>query len=73
MKEFIDANGGIIPTIVLVILCINPVLSGLSVAIDKIKDMTPTSVDNNIAIIIHKVLDFLKAVLDILSANVKHE
>lgn len=73
MKEFIDTNGGIIATIVVVALAFNAFLSGVSLALEKIKDKTATDKDNKAYEFIGKILNITKWVVDFLSANNEHK
>jgi len=72
LNEIVEKAGGVGPAILIVAICLNTGLSALSVVLEKIKDLTPTDVDNKLALFVHKILDILKSLTDILSANVKH-
>lgn len=73
MKEFIAANGGLIGTVVIVMLAVNVTLTGLKAGLELIKDKTATEVDNKAHSILTKVLDFLSKALDIVGHNPEHK
>lgn len=54
------------------LLVINAVLSGVSVALQKLVDLGTVKKDSSVVTIVAKVAGFLKMILDILAANVKH-
>lgn len=60
---------GLVLKVILVLLIANAVLSGLSVALEKIKDLTKTEADNKAYAVISKIADVLKKVTDFVSAN----
>lgn len=72
MTEFIQSQGGLILTVILVATALNLFLSGLGAALDMIKDKTETQLDNQIALVILKITDILKRLVDLLSANRPH-
>ena len=55
-----------------VLLVINAVLSGVSVTLDKLVAMGKVPATNGFVKTIGTIAGYLKAVIDILSANVKH-
>lgn len=73
MKDFIDAQGGLILTLVFAVTAVNLLLSGVSSFLDFVKDKTPTEIDNKIAVWVHKAVDVSKAIIDFLSANRQHK
>lgn len=72
MQEFIQQNGGVVATTVLVLISFNFVMSGLKAALEKIKDKTASQVDNKIYAIITKILTISEAIVDWLSGNREH-
>lgn len=73
LNELIEKVGGLGPAVVLILVCLNTLLSALSLILDKIKDFTPTDTDNKAADALHGVLTAIQKILDFLSANVKHK
>jgi len=73
MKEFMAANGGLIGTVVLVMLAMNALLSGIKAMLEYFKDKTETTVDNKIYDFLSTVLGFLSKVLDIVGHNPAHK
>lgn len=73
MKEFIEANGGIIATTLLVVVSFNLLLAGLKSALEVIKDKTATQVDNKIYEAVSKVSAFLSKILDMVGYNPEHK
>lgn len=72
MKEFIEANGGIIAVTVLAMMFFNVVLMGLKSGLELIMDKTKTDADNKVHAFITKVLGVLARGLDLLAGNLKH-
>lgn len=68
MKAFLDANGW--AGILALVVGLNLILSGVSSGLDALKGTFPQVEGASNAI--HKVLDFLKKIVDFLSANVAH-
>lgn len=77
MKEFLASilasNGGIVATVVTVMVALNFVLSGLKSGLDKIKTMTKTTVDDKASDFLGKILAVLGKIIDWASANVEHK
>lgn len=73
MGEFLQTNGGIIGTVVLVATIFNMVLSGVGKALDLVKDKTATQADNKVAEWILKIATILQKVIDWTSANRAHK
>lgn len=55
-----------------VLLIINAVLSGISVTLDKLVAMGKIPAANPVVATVGKIAGYLKMIIDILSANVKH-
>jgi len=72
MKEFISQNGGIVPAIVLVAFAFNMALSGISKALESIKDKTESKADDKAFEIISKIVSVLQKIVDWGSANRSH-
>ncbi len=73
MKDFIDSNGGIIPSLLVVSLVMNAFLSFLYVVLGKLKEMIPTDTDNKIWDIVGAFLEGTHKFIEILSANPQHK
>lgn len=73
MQEFMAQNGGVVGTVVMVAVLLNFILSGLSKAIEVIKDKTTTQADNKAFEIINKIAAVLQKVIDWTSANRSHK
>jgi hypothetical protein len=72
MKEFIDANGGLVAAVVLIVVSLNAILMGISDGLGKIAAKTETKVDDALAEKVGAVANFLKKIIDIVSANRPH-
>lgn len=72
MKEFFSQNGGIIAVVSMIALMLNVFLSGLSKALEVIKDKTTTEVDNKAYALIQKIAAVLQKVVDWSSGNRQH-
>lgn len=70
LNGVLDMN--LVAKVAAIVVGINVVLSAVVSVLDYMKDKTSTSVDNKIAVVAHKVLDFLKNIVDWASANQKH-
>jgi len=68
MTEFIDANGGIIATVIVVIVAFNALVLGLHKALEVIKDKTKTDVDNKLYALTSSVASVLQKILELASA-----
>lgn len=53
----------------LVVVCVNTLLTALKKVIDKVKDLTPTDLDNKAAVIVGKILAVTSKILEFASAN----
>lgn len=73
MFEQILANGQMIATVVMVLVCVNIALSAAKQILEKIKDKTASNADNKAYEIISKVSDVLAKVVDWFSANISHK
>jgi hypothetical protein len=72
ISNFLSSHGGVIASIVSVLMIVNAVLSALSAGLDKLKDVIPSDTDNKILAIVNKVAAVVQKVLDFLSANRAH-
>ncbi len=72
MKEFLASNGGLLGAFALVAVVLNIFLSGLSKALEVIKDKTATETDNKAYALIQKVMAVLQKVVDWSSGNRQH-
>ena len=73
MKDFIMENGGLIATVLLVLICANILLSAVYEILGKIKDKTDAEWDNKAYAALGKVIEYLLKVIDFLQGNVKHK
>ena len=73
MKEFIAANGGLIGTIIIVMVSFNLLLVGVKSSLEFIKDKTKTDIDNKAFDIISKISAFVSKVLDMVGYNPEHK
>lgn len=73
MKEFILNNGGLMATVALVVVCLNILLTSVKVVLEKVKDLTPTDVDNKAYDALSKVMGVLSLIVDWASANKEHK
>lgn len=60
-------------TVVLVVVCLNVLLTAVKVVLDKIKDLTPSDVDNKLAEVIGGFVGMLSKIVDWVSANKEHK
>jgi len=71
--EFIDklsgSAGGMVTIALAFLLASNAFLSGLSKALELIKDKTKTDVDNKAYDVVGKILGYLQVVIDLLKGN----
>lgn len=72
MKEFFSQNGGIVAVVSMIALMLNVFLSGLSKALEIIKDKTATEVDNKAYAFIQKIAVVLQKIVDWSSGNRQH-
>lgn len=72
MKEFFAQNGGLLQAVALVLVAVMAVLSGLSKALEVIKDKTSSNLDNRAYEWVNKAASALKVVIDWLSGNRAH-
>lgn len=72
MKEFLEQNGGLLQALALVLIAVMSILSGLSKALEIIKDKTASNVDNKIYEWVNKAASALKVVVDWISGNRAH-
>jgi hypothetical protein len=73
MGEFLQHNGGIVATVLGIVIALNIFLTGLKGALEKIKDMTSTKVDDDLYAFLDKIVGFLTKVVDTVSANKEHK
>lgn len=59
--------------IVASVIAVNALLSGLKVAVDAIKDLTQSELDNKVSAFLGSFLGILGKIVDWASANVKHK
>lgn len=71
LSQFIAQNGGLVATILIVVVALNLLLSGISKALEVFKDKTATNIDNKIFDALAKVLSVLQKIVDWGSANRK--
>lgn len=72
MNNFIQSNGGVVSTVILVAMVLNFVMSGLSKALETIKDKTETKTDDKIWAVVNKIAQVLQKIIDWGSANRAH-
>lgn len=73
MKEFIVQNGGLIATIVLVVIALNAILMGFQSILEVVMKFTPKwETDNKIHAFIGKILIWTHKLVDWLGGNRKH-
>lgn len=58
--------------ILMYVVAFNIAIVGVQTALDKIKDVTKSDLDNKVSAILHYGTDILSKILDFLSANKKH-
>lgn len=68
MTEFIDANGGLIATIVVVVMALNALILGLHKGLELIKDKTKTDADNKLHAATTKIVSVAQKILELLAA-----
>jgi len=68
MKEFIDANGGIIATVIIIIVAFNALVLGLHKALEVIKDKTSSDLDNKLYAVLTPIITILQKILELASA-----
>lgn len=72
MKEFMLENGGVLAVASMAALMLNLFLSGLSKALEVIKDKTKTEADNKLYDVVQKCASVLQKVVDWSSGNRQH-
>lgn len=72
LKNFIAQNGGVIASVVLVVMCMNFVLMGVQKALELIKDKTESTLDNKVYDVLSKVCGFFSKIIDWIGANRAH-
>lgn len=72
MRDFINASGGLLPAVLILVLAMNAFLTGLKSALEYVKDKTVTDADNKVHATLAKVLGFLTSLIDVLTANKPH-
>lgn len=73
MSEFLEANGGLLATVLVVVLAMNALLMGIYKTLEVIKDKTSGSGDDKAYAAIGKVIAVLQKIIDFLSGNVSHK
>lgn len=73
MKEFIDANGGLIQAVSLTVVCVNLVLSATKKILELVMNKTKSDVDNKAFAVVSKLADKTTKVIDWMSANRAHK
>lgn len=68
MKDFITANGGLIATVIMVLMAVNALIVGLHSALEKLKDATSTDVDNKVYDLTGTIATWIQKVLEIIGA-----
>ena len=72
MFEFLESNGGLVATVVMVMLGLNALLMGIYKALEIVKDKTAGNGDNKAYEAIGKVIAVLQKIIDFVSTNRKH-
>jgi len=68
VSEFIQSNGGLIATVVLVVVAFNAVIMGLHKGLELIKDKTATDTDNKIYEVLGKVISVFQKIIELAAA-----
>lgn len=69
IQELSNSSGGIVALALTFLLASNAFLSGLSKALELIKDKTKTDVDNKAHDFLVKVLSYVQMIIDFLKGN----
>lgn len=72
MNAFLETNGGLVGSVIVVAMFLNFFLSGLSKALEVIKDKTENKVDDKIHLYVNKAAQVLQKIVDWASANRSH-
>lgn len=72
MNAFLETNGGLVGSVIVVAMFLNFFLSGLSKGLEVIKDKTENKVDDKIYVYVNKAAQVLQKIVDWASANRSH-
>ncbi len=72
MNAFLETNGGLVGSVIVVAMFFNFFLSGLSKALEVIKDKTENKVDDKIYLYVNKAAQIIQKIVDWASANRSH-
>lgn len=72
MNAFLETNGGLVGSVIVVAMFLNFFLSGLSKGLEVIKDKTENKVDDKIYFYVNKAAQVLQKIVDWASANRSH-
>ncbi len=72
MNAFLETNGGLVGSVIVVAMFLNFFLSGLSKALEVIKDKTENKVDDKIYLYVNKAAQIIQKIVDWASANRSH-
>ena len=73
MSEFLEQSGGLVATVVMVMVALNVFLMGIYKTLEVIKDKTAGNGDNKAYEAIGKIIAVLQKIIDFVSANRKHK
>jgi hypothetical protein len=71
MLDFLNAE--LVGKVLLIMMIVMGCLSGMSLALEKIKDLTESDLDNKIYAVVSKIAGALQKVVDFISANRAHK
>jgi hypothetical protein len=66
-------NENFIATIIVIVVAFNGILTALKVFLEKIKDLTKTSLDNKLYAIVSKLTGWIAWLIDLVTANKEHK
>jgi hypothetical protein len=69
MLDWLSENSGLIAIIVGSVAGLNIILVAVAKALDGIKDMTSTNIDNSISNVLNKITGVLGKIVEFISAN----
>jgi len=72
MGEFIELNGGMLPVLILLLVCFNIAMTAVYKILEQIKDKTKTDADNKVYAIIGVVIPWLQKAIDFVTGNPQH-
>lgn len=72
MEAFLEANGGLLATILVAVLAMNAFLMGIYKTLEVVKDKTSGTGDDKAYAFLGKVIPVVQKVIDFLAGNTPH-